>query len=148
MKFKVVASLLIIVLAIIGLLDAGYITYEKFQGVVPPCGVGFDCGRVLDSPWASIGPAPLSLLGLAFYTTFLCLGICHYLGIDTHHHLRFSLLNLLMTLASFGFAFSLYLVSLMAFVIEAWCLYCVISAMTSAALFITTFGLWSTSQTK
>ncbi|MBP7842566.1 hypothetical protein KA017_01025, partial [Candidatus Woesebacteria bacterium] len=64
---KIFISLLFIIFSLVGIADASYITYEKFSGVVPDCGPGFDCGAVLNSKWSSIGPIPLSLLGLAYY---------------------------------------------------------------------------------
>ncbi len=145
-------SLLIIILSIVGIADSSYITYEKFSGVIPDCGAGFDCGKVLNSEWSSIGPIPLSLLGFIFYTTVFTLGILNYLDFDTKNFLKkitkkldlkksnlLSLITtqeLLLMATTFGALFSIYLVFLMAFVIEAWCKYCLVSAFTSFTLFL------------
>jgi dihydroorotate dehydrogenase len=145
-------SLLLVILSLVGIADAGYITYEKYAGIVPPCGAGFDCGAVLNSRWASIGPVPVSVLGLLFYATVLTLASLHFLeleifsqkqkdvalkssaSIKTYAHL--SPIHLLACITIIGLIFSFFLLFLMAVVIKAWCLYCLISAATSILLFI------------
>ncbi|GIK83671.1 MAG: hypothetical protein BroJett025_02930 [Patescibacteria group bacterium] len=150
---KTFIALLFVIFSIIGIADASFITYEKFAGIIPDCGPGFDCGAVLNSKWSSIGPVPLSLLGLFYYITVFALGILLVLEIEIKKpmnrffdKIRLSQKNILRTIntaealflvTTFGFGFSIYLVVLMAFVIEAWCKYCVISAASSTLLFIT-----------
>lgn len=150
---KTPLTLLIIILAIIGIADAGYITYEKFTGGVVACGGWFSCNTVLDSKWASIGPIPLSLLGLVYYTTVLILAGSLLLELPIHKPLvtlskkllptfpDFTLAQLLMALTTFGFGFSAYLIFIMAVLIKGWCLYCLISATTCTLLFLTSLGL-------
>ncbi|NCS96970.1 MAG: hypothetical protein GW762_00050, partial [Candidatus Pacebacteria bacterium] len=53
---KTVLLLLHVILPIIGIVDSSFITYEEIMGIVPPCGNGFDCGAVLTSKYAHIGP--------------------------------------------------------------------------------------------
>jgi dihydroorotate dehydrogenase/uncharacterized membrane protein len=147
---KVIITLFFIILSIIGIADSGFITYEKLAGIVPECGAGFDCGAVLNSEWSSIGPVPLAALGLLYYTTVFILGILLFVEFDIQSvvkkylklskdsilkHVTTSELLLLTT--TFGFLFSIYLVSIMAFFIGEWCKYCLISAGTSTLLFIT-----------
>lgn len=138
---KTVLSLLFVVFSLIGIADAGYITYEEITGREVQCGSGFDCGTVLDSPYAHIGPVPLSALGLVFYSSFFTLGILNFLDFDLH---KISMLKgklewprLFLILGGAGFIFSLYLIFLMAVVIDAWCKFCLISAGTTTLLFIT-----------
>ncbi|HEX7017702.1 MAG TPA: vitamin K epoxide reductase family protein [Patescibacteria group bacterium] len=137
---KMFLSLLLVVLAILGIFDASYLTYEKLTGNIPPCGAGFDCGEVLSSQWASIGPIPLSMFGFFFYSSMFILAIINFLEIDLFDHI-ITTKKLLLLLGSFGFFFSLYLVSLMAFIIQAWCLYCLFSALISTSLFVTSVAL-------
>lgn len=134
---KQAITMIIIFLSILGIADAGYITYEKFSGVIPVCGEGFDCGSVLSSPYAQIGPIPLSALGLGYYATMLILGAAFLLEVPAVKNKTW----IVVALTSFGFAFSLLLIGLMAFVIEAWCFYCLISAGTSTLLFLFGLGL-------
>ena len=160
---KQVLSILLVFLSLAGIADAGYITYEKLQGVVPPCGNGFDCGTVLNSPWASVGPIPLSAIGVAFYSWVLLLAILNLLEISieplvkkgstllklSKHAVlrRLTLAELLLATTTFGAGFSAYLVFIMAVPIGGWCKYCLISAFTCASLFaITTCYYWTTAK--
>lgn len=149
-------SLLLVVFSMIGMADSSIVTYDKLWGIVPQCGTGFDCGAVLGSKWASIGPVPLALVGLFFYTTVFSLSILNYLNFDfrkvtkyllSHNpnldkNKKLSILSLVTTqelllgATIIGALFSLYLVSIMAFAIGAWCKYCLISAFTCFSLFI------------
>lgn len=144
----------LIFFALIGIADAGYITYEKIRGVVPPCGNGLDCGAVLNSPWANIGPIPLAAVGVVFYSWILCLAILNLLEISIkpvvsrianqlklkkQHVLRqLTLQELLLGSTIFGAGFSAYLVYIMAVPIGAWCRYCLLSAATCFSLFLIT----------
>lgn len=141
----IIPSLLLVMLSIIGIADAGYITYEELQGVIPPCGPGFDCGAVLNSPYAQIGPVPLAAVGLVYYAMILLLSILQVSEFDLQRVFprrswfrHITILDVLAVLTVGGLFFSVYLVSIMAFVIEAWCKFCLISAATSAFLFLTT----------
>lgn len=135
---KTLLPLLIIIVAILGVLDASYLTYEKLSGTTPACAPPFDCGEVLNSQWASIGPIPLSAFGVGYYLSVLIAGSLSLLGIPTP---VISTKKILLLLTSFGFLFSAVLVGLMAFVIHAWCLYCLYSATFSTILFITSLVL-------
>lgn len=124
---------ILLVLAIIGVIDAGYLTYEHFSGTVPPCTTGIifaDCGKVLQSSYSEVYGIPLALLGFIHYTIE---SIVIAFAIFTTHKLARRLTILLSTA---GFLFSLYFVFLMIFVIEAICLYCLVSAIVSILLFI------------
>ena len=122
-----------IIVSLLGLADASYITYEKFSGVVPTCvltGI-FKCSTVLESPWSSIGPIPLSLLGMGFYATVFLLASYLLLKKDAPAKLS----TFLFSLAIFGFGFSIYLTVIQAFIIKAFCFFCVLSAVSSSLLF-------------
>lgn len=152
MQVKILISLLYIILSLIGITDSSYLTYEKIVGAEVACGTGFDCGEVLNSQWAAIGPIPLSFLGLLFYCTVFLFSILHFLDIHTtvgmknilkKFHIKNSSnlyfikpIDIIFILSLCGFIFSLYLVSIMAFIINAWCLFCLISAATSTLLFL------------
>lgn len=154
MAKKLYLNLVLIALALMGIVDASFITYEKLSGRIPPCIPGFQCAAVLESPWASIGPIPLSAVGAVFYSCVLVVALLLYgqiqispilnrwadkLKIKPTALLRFiSTEEILLGLTSFGALFSIYLISVMAFLIKGWCTYCIISAITCALLFITT----------
>lgn len=152
---KLLMSLLFIVLSVVGIADAAYLTYEKYTGATVACGGGFDCGTVLSSQWASLGPVPISVLGLLYYISIFVFSILHFLEIDLTtitrrvvKTLKLSQLRpvcwtmpaeFILVLSTLGFLFSLALVFLMAFVIKAWCLFCLLSAATSTLLFINSY---------
>jgi uncharacterized membrane protein len=134
----VISRVLLVFLSLIGMADAAYITYEEFAGVVPKCLplAGFDCGLVLQSEWSHIGPIPLSLLGVGFYATVFLLASYALVATKPHPWTR----TLLAFLGTSGFLFSLYLFYIQAVVLKAFCVYCLVSAFTSTAIFVT--SLW------
>lgn len=146
----------------VGMLDAGYLTYEKLTHQTPGCGAGFDCSGVLNSPWASIGPVPLSAIGLLFYLTVYVICVLSLVGITLPkwgqptiwqnflhfftRHADVPNVPYLITLGTMGLVFSLFLIFLMGVVIQAWCLYCLISALVSSALFLFSLGIRHTAR--
>lgn len=139
---KKILILLVIVLSLLGIVDAGYITYEKLSGNIPPCNSIFSCGEVLESKYASVGPIPLSAFGLVFYLTFLGLSSWYLLNLDTQGSARESKIRLaILVLGGSGFGFSLYLLFLMGVVLQAWCFYCLLSAVNCVGLFCSSLAL-------
>lgn len=148
-------TLLVIGVSMIGIADSGYVTYEEFSGKIPVCGAGFDCGTVLQSKWAKIGPVPVSAFGLVFYASIFSLGILEYLAVPFPNKLfqkKFAFMQKLPKIGFFfneitwqkkafllsiaGMLFTIYLVFIMAFVLNAWCLFCLISAASTTTIFI------------
>jgi len=121
--------------AFLGILDTGYLAYEHFSGVVPPCTIN-GCERVLTSEYAVIFGVPLGLWGLAFYSSVLTLAVLSYFWES-----RKTFLILLSTTA-IGFLMSLGFVYIQLFVLKAICMYCMISAATATALFALTLYLF------
>lgn len=151
---QVLISLLLVVLAIVGGADALYLTWQFRSPSEVYCGDNFDCAAVLDSAWASIGPVPISALGMIFYGLVFVLAVAHYLRFKPLPKILAYLpptinqkwpwlsltkpIELLLLVSGFGFVFSLGLVALMGLVIQAWCLLCLISAFTSTSIFLLT----------
>jgi dihydroorotate dehydrogenase len=121
------------VLAFLGILDAGYLSYEHFFQLMPPCSTNLlflDCGKVLSSPYSILFGIPLAYLGLLHYCIEFGILICSI-------QLKNSLIKrIALILTAFGFASSLYFVFLQLFIIGAICLYCMTSAIISIVLFI------------
>ena len=144
MNKKIFSSLLIIFLAIVGLTDAGYMTVQLYRGVIPPCIPGFQCAKVLTSPYANIGSVPLSVIGSFFYTAVLVFASAVYLELPLPKFLAWwrrkgaTTLDLLQLLTTGGLLFSIYLVIVMGVIIRGWCTFCLISALSSFFLFIVT----------
>ena len=133
-KAKVIAIAFLIV-SFIGFLDSSYLTVQHYRGEPPSCAIFTGCETVASSKYAVVGPIPLALLGLLYYLAIFILTVAYF---DTKKE-RLLLLAALLTIA--GFLASLYFVYLQLFVIKAICLYCMISAASSTALF--TFGTFA-----
>lgn len=124
----------ILAFAIIGFLDASYLTISHLTGAAVNCSITGGCDTVLGSQYAEILGIPLPFLGLAYYATIFFLALFYLDGNNK------KALKLLTILPALGFAFSLYLVYLQFFVIEAICQYCMLSAINSTIL--ATIGLF------
>ncbi len=114
--------------AFIGLVDAVYLSANHYMGGLPSCTALEGCDEVASSDYATIGPIPVALLGALFYMTMLISG---FLWLDIR---KSYILNLLPYVTVPAFLFSGWLVYLMNSVIEAWCLYCLISAGTTTLI--------------
>ena len=117
------------IVALGGLADAIYLTIHHFTAVAVPCGESFDCGAVLNSQYAEIGGVPLAIFGAAAYFVAFSLAILAAFG-NRPMWTLFGVQVGLMLL------FTVWLVYLQAFVIEAFCQFCLLSAGTTFVLFI------------
>ena len=127
------------VLATIGALDTGSITLKRWGLLGPllcPGGTG-GCDKVLNSAWGSLFGQPLSLFGFLAYSAVLVLALLPLvLRADSRGPLaQRSWWGLFLT--SMGMAvFSGLLMGLMVFRIQAFCPFCVLSALLSLALLV------------
>lgn len=121
--------LLAAVVALVGLADAVYLTIHHYTAVAVPCGESFDCGAVLNSQYAEIGGVPLAIFGAAAYFAAFSLAILAAFG----NRLTWTLFGIQVTLMML---FTAWLIYLQAFVIEAFCQFCLLSAGTTLVLFI------------
>lgn len=116
--------------ALLGLLDAGYLTYEHYSGNNVACTIIHGCDQVLNSQYATVFGVPIALLGVVFYLTILGFSF-HYF----RHELSRRASLLLLVFTGIGFVTSLILSGLQAFAIRAWCQFCLLSALSSTLLF-------------
>ncbi len=115
-----------VVLAVAGLVDAAYLTYEHFSQRIVPCSNSWivDCGKVLNSEYSTVFGIPLSLLGVFFYLLLLV----SFLFADRASG-KFKLLQWSpFVLSSSGLIASAVFMYLQLGVIGAICLYCTVSA--------------------
>jgi uncharacterized membrane protein len=127
--------MLVSVLSLIGFFVALYL-WAHNAGLTGPivCGVG-DCATVQSSPYARLGPVPVSAIGVAGYTALFALSMA---GLQPGRRESKTIAALLLAGAGLGVAFSAYLTYLEAAVIRAWCQYCVASAIIITLIFFTT----------
>ena len=130
---------ILFLLGIVGIVDAGYLMYEHFANIIPPCSVNHflpflsDCGLVLRSTYAVMFGIPLAVLGLIQYGVLTLIVVL--VLISKKKLWRFWLL--FQTLI--GTLFSLYFMYLQIFVIKSICIYCTLSALNCFALLILTY---------
>jgi len=127
------------VLSTIGALDTGSITLKRWGLLGPlicPGGAG-GCDKVLNSPWGSLFGQPLSLFGFLAYAAVLVLALLPLVRPADSRDPLVERSSWALTLTSLGMAvFSLLLMGLMVFRIQAFCPFCVLSAALSLALFV------------
>lgn len=115
------------VVALVGLIDAIYLTLHHYTGEKVPCSVTGGCETVLSSKFAEIGGVPLALFGALAYFTVFSLATLTAFGDDR----MWKFLSIVVALMAI---FSLWLVYLQAFVIGAFCQFCLLSAGTTFTL--------------
>lgn len=120
----------IFVLSILGLVVSAYLAYEYSLGGSINCPIGGGgCDIVRSSRYSSFLGISIPYLGITFYMVLAFLTIWL-----TQSYSK--LINLLRLLINFsGFAFGVYLTYLEAFVIGAYCFWCVTSFIISIIIF-------------
>ena len=124
-KLPFVAALV----ALVGLIDAIYLTVHHFTGEKVPCSVTGGCEAVLTSSWSEIAGIPLAAFGAASYFLAFSLAILAAYG-------NRSMWKLFGVVAGFMALFSLYLLYVQKFEIQQFCQFCLLSAATSLTLFL------------
>lgn len=121
------------VLALLGLFVSLYLLAHSL-GLTGPlvCGVG-DCATVQASPYAWVGPMPVSGIGVVGYAVLLGLAL---LGLQVGRLGSSGVALGLLAGSLVGLGFSAYLTYLEAVVIRAWCQWCVVSAVLMTLIFL------------
>jgi uncharacterized membrane protein len=125
-----VFSIASVALAAAGLADSAYLTAKHFSGGEVPCSVISGCEQVLTSSYAEFFGIPTAAFGAAAYFAAFSLALLTYYG----NSKLWGLFGLL-TFAMAGF--TVWLVYLQAYVIGAFCQFCLISAATTTLLLLT-----------
>jgi len=115
------------VVSLVGLADSIYLTVEHVAGRSVKCTIVSGCSEVLSSQYASVGGIPLALVGaLAYFTVFslATLAAFGYRGMG----------KLLTPVVALMFLTSIWLIYLQAFVIKAFCQFCLLSALVTFVL--------------
>ncbi len=125
--------IIIFALAILGILDTGYLSYTHLFGG-QACGHGSGCSFVLSSPYTRIFGVPLSTLGLGAYFCFAFLAL--YARATQK---KADATQWIFYISLTGNLFAGYLIYLQAAVIKHWCPFCLLSAALILSIFITNF---------
>jgi uncharacterized membrane protein len=109
-----------IVLTVIGLGVASYLTYVHYSGIKPACSLGGGCEKVQTSAYSHLAGVPVALMGLIGYVSIMLL-----LLLPESETTRFATVSVV----TIGFGFSAYLTARELFSIHAICEWCVSSAV-------------------
>lgn len=125
-----------VALAIIGALIATYMTIYKWTDNNTMCLGSGDCATVNDSAYSEIFGIPVALVGVGGYLAILAVLLLEKYG--KNKFFKENSLLAVFGLGVGGFGFTLYLVYVEAFILKAWCPFCVASQITMTILFIIT----------
>ena len=127
------APRIMLALALVGLGVAFYDSYAIYNGQALWCPPPINgCNEVAASPYARIFGLPVGYFGVVYYFYMLCLA--GLLALDPFSRV---LRTAAIVYAGVGVAFSIYFMYLQINFIHAFCVYCLISAVTTLLLFLT-----------
>lgn len=124
-------SAAIVVVAVLGIAVASYLSYVETSGATAVCGPVGDCNTVQQSRYAMLLGVPVGTLGLLAYIAIIAAWFIARSGSQpASDFARFSLL----AIAFAGTLFSIYLTFLEPFVIGATCAWCLASSVAITVL--------------
>lgn len=116
-----------LVLSVLGVALASYLTYIHYSGAPPACTAGGACLKVQTSVWSRLDGVPVALIGLIGYVAIL---ISQLPG--DREQLRLAALGM----TTIGFGFSAYLTYRELFTLHTLCEECAASAVIMTVLFV------------
>lgn len=120
-RFRTILYTAVAIVAVAGLADATYLTVQALTGETLSCGGSPDCSRVLGSAYAKLGGIPVGMLGaLAYFTVFT---LATFAAFNYSRAPKF-----LALIAGAMFLMTLWLLYVQAFLLHAYCRYCLLSA--------------------
>src|SRR6266436_8782476 len=128
-----IRPILIAFLAFIGMVDALYLSIKRNAGPIP-CHVTRGCTDVLTSKYSEIAGIPLSWIGLAFYVTIFSLAI--FKIFEDKEQPSILPLRGIFYLSGVALIISALLVGIQAFILKAFCEYCLASAALVLSIFL------------
>lgn len=122
-----------LVLSFLGLLNAGYLAWTKLTSTSIYCGPGSTaCDAVSNSRFGYLADIPVSYLGFGTYLVLIALLLLEGRGEFFRTNGPIAVFGLTL----FGTLFTLYLQYTSLFILREVCPYCVVNALTMAALFV------------
>jgi len=120
-RIRIILYTVAAVISLAGLADATYLTVSYLTGETLLCGGSSDCFRVLGSVYARIGRIPVAAFGVLGYFSAFSFATFAAFG-NARAHKFFAL-----TVGAM-FAVTLWLLFVQAFMLHAFCRYCLVSA--------------------
>ena len=115
--------------ALIGVADAVYLTVHHMTAEPVPCSIIAGCETVLNTPYAEIQGIPLAAFGAVAYFVAFSLAILAAFG----NRMMWTLFGVQVVLMSI---FTAWLIYLQAYVIGAFCQFCLLSAATTFTMLV------------
>ena len=122
---------LIFVFSLLGLLVASFLFYEYNIAGTIICPTGRGCDIVRTSSYSSFLGISIPILGIIFYLTMAILSVVH-----SHYLSKEAVRKLQLLVTAIGVVFGVYLTFLEAFVIKAFCFWCILSFIISFAVLL------------
>jgi uncharacterized membrane protein len=120
-RFRTILYTAVAIVSMAGLADATYLTVQALTGETLSCGGSPDCFRVLGSSYARVGGIPVAILGaLAYFSVFSFATFAAF----GHGWVR----KFLALTVGAMFLGTLWLLYVQAFLLHAYCRYCLFSA--------------------
>ncbi len=121
--------LLAAIVALVGVADSVYLTVHHYTAEPVPCSLVAGCETVLTSTYATFADIPIAAFGALAYFIAFALALLAGFG----NRAMWALFGVQVVLM---FLFTAWLVYLQAFVLGAFCQFCLLSAATTATLLI------------
>ena len=113
---------------IIGIADTIYLSVKYYNQTPLSCTILSDCNIVLESEYSIFWGVPLSLWGVMFYLFIFTMLISNKIKI-------------IKQVTLIGFIASLWFLYIQIFIIQAVCIYCLVSTITTLTLFMSSLHL-------
>src|SRR6516165_2499562 len=120
-RFRTILYAAVAIVSVAGLADATYLTVQALTGETLSCGGSPDGFRVLGSSYAKVGGIPVALIGaLAYFSVFTFATFTAFGYARTRKFLAL--------MVGMMFVATLWLLYVQAFLLHAYCRYCLFSA--------------------
>jgi uncharacterized membrane protein len=120
-RTQVILFTIAALIALFGVADSTYLTVQALTGETAVCGGSANCFQVLGSSYARIAGVPVAALGLVAY--FSAFSFAAFAGFGYDRLRKFFNLTVWAM-----FAITLWLLVVQAFILHAYCRYCLFSA--------------------
>ena len=120
-RFRKILYIVAAIVALAGLADATYLSVQAFTGETLSCGGSSDCFRVLGSSYSKVRGIPAALLGALAY---FCVFALATFAASGYARARTLLIPIIVAM----FLATLWFLYVQAFVLHAYCRYCLFSA--------------------
>jgi len=120
-RFRTVLFTVAAIVSLAGLADATYLTVQALTGETLSCGGSPDCFRVLGSSYARVGGVPVALVGTVAYFSAFAFATFAAFGYGRAR-------TFLIPTVGAMFLATLWFLYVQAFVLHAYCRYCLFSA--------------------